>query len=491
MAEPNKRKRQEPRKRVARTQLPESKLAAASQARGERTPVGHLAKPRRLKSDPEAISTLLDSDDIPPDLLVELLLPLLWLDHAAGAPGSLCVSGSMMLHYAFAQLGIASEVYAVDVTIKDERTGGTAFHGRPDPYWDGDTFHGHCLIHLPGSQRAIDPAVEQFPEVKRSNLPLFGRTVLTGSEHFDAGETVTQGKLPAHWMLYMNRRNQEFLYTVVGPEYERIVWESPRAAENAERYRAAGVNLATHALSLLHLPDVADRVRQAGYPKLNALLDAIGDAPVAADRTGDFRVTLDGRSLRIDEIPLPAEADGRPPDLASAVPHLVMDRKYAEAAMSEVDAAVELLTTTPDSLGGGSLPVAVFEPKKVIGATSRSTGKTLEIQVEHIVLSGGFGRLPPTTAAEIPHLPAWTVRRTALGLELWDHGGIWARAELEPDEDWLQAAEKHKRVLVVYAAIYGVRARADLLAVAGRRGFAAGAIVSWRWTSAINNSESP
>ena len=167
-----------------------------------------------------------------------------------------------------------------------------------------------------------------------------------------------------------------------------------------------------------------------------------------------------------------------------------MDRKYVEAAMSEVDAAVELLTTTPDSLGGGSLPVAVFEPEKVIGATSRSTGKTSELQVEHIVLSG-FGRLPPATAAEIPRLPAWTVRRTALGLELWDHGGIWARAELEPDEEWLHAAEKHKRVLVVYAALYGVQERADLLAVAGHHGFAVGAIVSWRWTGAINNSELP
>jgi len=139
--------------------------------------------------------------------------------------------------------------------------------------------------------------------VKRSDLPLFGRTVLTGSENFDAGEKVAQDKLPAHWMLYMNRRNQEFLYTVVGPEYNRVVWESPHAEENAERYRAAGVNLATDALSLLHLPDVADRVRQSGYPKLDALLDAIGDAPIAADHTGDFHVTLDGRSLRIDEIP--------------------------------------------------------------------------------------------------------------------------------------------------------------------------------------------
>jgi hypothetical protein len=223
-------------------------------------------------------------------------------------------------------------------------------------------------------------------------------------------------------------------------------------------------------------------VREAGYPKLNALLDAVGDAPIAADRAGDFRVTLDGRSLRIDEIPLPPGAGDTPPDLAAPVPHLILDRKYVETAMAEVDATVELLTTTPDSLGGGPLPVAVFETKKVLGATSRSTGKTFELQVEHIVQSG-FGRLPQASAAEIPSLPAWSIRRTAIGLELWDHGGIWARAEVDPAEEWLQAAEKHNRILVIYGALYGVRENPSLLADAGRHGFAASAIVSWRWTA--------
>lgn len=487
-----KSKPKTPRMRVMRTQIPESALAAAAQARDERAPTGHLAKPRRLMSDTESIGTLLDSDDIAPDLLVELLLPLLWLDHAAGARGSLCVSGSMMLHHAFAQLGIASEAHAADVVITDERTEQRVVYGRPDPYWDGDTFHGHCLLHLPRTRRMIDPAVEQFPEVKRSNLPLFGRTIVTGSEGVEGHETLGQGELPPYGMMFTQRDTQQFLYTVVGQEYARIVWESPHADEDAERYHAAGVNLATHALSLLRLPGVADRVRQVRYPKLNALLDVIGEAPIAADRAGDFHVTLDGRNLRIDEVLLPAEAYDEPPDAATPVPHVVMDKKNVQAALEEVDAAVELYPTTPDDLGGGSLPVAVFEPQKVVGATSPHTGKTVELQIEHIV-SSGFRRLRRDAQGEISRLPTWSVRRTGVGLELWDHGGIWARGDVVADEEWLQAAEKHRRVLVVYGVLCGVGAsegeidagqdHADLRALASRNGFVAAAIVSWRWPS--------
>lgn len=485
-------KRKAPRPRVTRTQISETTLAAAAQARDDRAAIGHFAKLRRLKSDTEAIGTLLESDDVAPDLLVELLLPLLWLDHAAGAPGPLCVSGSMMLHHAFAQLGIESEVHAAAVVITDKRARQRVVYGRLDPYWDGGKFHGHCLVYLPRTRRVIDPAVEQFPEVKRRNLPLLGRTIVTGSEEVEGHETLGQGTIPPGGVIYTERGTQQFVYTVVGREYAPIVWESPQAQEDAERYRAAGVNLATHALSILRLPDVADRVRQVRYPKLNALLDVIGDAPIFADGAGDFHVTLDGRSSSIDDIPLPADAYDEPPVESPTVPHVVMDKKSALTALEEVDAAVELYVATPDDLGGGSLPVVVFEPKKVVGATYPHTGETVELQIENIVLSG-FRRLSGDAEEEIPRLPAWSVRRTAIGVELWDHGGIWARADVLPDGDWLQAAETHGRVLVVYGVLCGTGTsegqigasigRAELLARASQNGFVAAATVSWRWPS--------
>ncbi|MFD8495813.1 hypothetical protein [Amycolatopsis sp. NPDC059657] len=486
-------KRKGPHARVMRVQMSEAELASAATGGGAREPRGHLAKPRRLKSDAEAIGTLLESQEVTPDLLVELLLPLLWLDHAAGAPGNLCVSGTMILHHAFAHLGIASDVHSVEVMIDDEQTGQHVVYGRMDPCWVEDAFHGHCVLSLPRSRRLIDPAIEQFPEVKRGNLPLVGRTVLTGSEQPEVNEALLRGELLPHGMMVAKRRNQRFYYTAVGEEYARAAWESPRAGEDAERYRAAGLNIASHALSLMRLPEVVDRVRQAQYPKINAFLDVIGDAPIATDAVGDFYVTLGGQRLRIDEIRLPEEANDATPDTATPIPHVVvMNEKKIRAVMEEVETAVQLHVTTPHELGGGSLPVAVFEPPTVVGVASRSTGQTQELQIENIVLAG-FGRYSPNATAHVPRLPTWSVRQTATGLELWDHGGVWARAQVTLDGEWIEAAEKYGRIFAVYGLMCGVQ-KADeqlyaecdhmlQLQAACRNGFVAAATVSWRWPS--------
>ncbi|WP_327419822.1 hypothetical protein OG763_00635 [Streptomyces sp. NBC_01230] len=52
------------------------------------------------------------------------------------------------------------------------------------------------------------------------------------------------------------------------------------------------------------------RTMRAPYPRLRALLRAVGDAPFEADEAGDVRFLLpdlggQGPWLRLDEIPLP------------------------------------------------------------------------------------------------------------------------------------------------------------------------------------------
>jgi hypothetical protein len=414
---------------------------------------------------------------------------MVWLDHAAGAPGDLRVSGPMMLHQAYAQLGIASEVHSVELVIEDERTGRRVTYGRLDPYWEVDTFHGHCVLHLPRTRRSIDPAVGQFPEVKRSNLPLFGRTIVSGGEQEEVGEAWARGELPPYMMMVMERDDQRFFYTVVGDDFAQAVWQSPRAREDAERYHLAGVNLASHALALLRMPDVVDRVRQAQYPKLNALLDVVGDAPIVTDSSGNVHVTLNGRSLRLDEIPVPVEIGGAISETPTPVPHLVMNETKIQTALTEVETSVQLHASTPDELGGGPIPVVVFEPQTVVGATFPGLGRTSEVQVDSIVLSG-FRHLSPDAGADIPRLPTWTVRQTVMGLELWDRGGIWARADVVPEDEWLRAAERHGRVLVVYGVLCGVQqgegqplteqVRSALFRAACQKGFVAAATVAWR-----------
>jgi hypothetical protein len=87
-------------------------------------------------------------------------------------------------------------------------------------------------------------------------------------------------------------------------------------------------------------------------------------------------------------------------------------------------------------------------------------------------------------------LPGWSLRRTAAGLELWDTGGIWARAALRLDDEWLAAAEARGAVLVVYGVQVGVRAPAHLSTYTGadrnaelqasrQAGIVAAATIAW------------
>jgi hypothetical protein len=70
------------------------------------------------------------------------------------------------------------------------------------------------------------------------------------------------------------------------------------------------VNVASLTLAALRGEGVRDRAMQARYPRLRALLRAVGDAPYEADAAGDVRFRPPDQNggerwLRLDEIPLP------------------------------------------------------------------------------------------------------------------------------------------------------------------------------------------
>ncbi|WP_405183685.1 hypothetical protein OG225_43030 (plasmid) [Nocardia sp. NBC_01377] len=453
----------------------------------------------RLKGSMEQIAELLFSGQAAPDTVVELLPPMLWLGHMHGQPANVCVDASMVLHYAYAELGITAHPRAVDLMIEDQRTGQTIAYGRPDPAWEDTTFAGHCILWLPGSLRIVDATVEQYPEVRRHRLgPIVGRVAAT-SGNTAQRSALQRGELAPNAHIAVQREDLVLLYTTVGNEFDQIVTGHPGVIANAEQHRLAGIDLASHALMFWRLPGVVDRVRAAPYPRLHALLDAVGTTDPVPDDTGHLRFPVsvgDGTevALRLDDITATAHRDTPSPS-APAEPQvfdILTDRRRAAAVLEDVRTHARLLAVADEATGGGHLPVIVFEPLAAVVMTTPGTGRRVEAQAAGII-SVGFAPLGPAAPVRVPLLSRWSIRRTLTGLQLWDHAAKWAVAEVAVPTEWLSAAHRHGQVQVIYGVNTGARIpeatnpdtytdrrRTDELTAARRHGTAAIARIPYR-----------
>lgn len=269
-----------------------------------RTDRPSLYRPARLATDSEGlIASLLFSPDPAPQTMVEVLPAAVWLHHMQGRPANVCVEATLTLRFAYEQLGIEARVLPVQLRIEDPVTGWQTDYGRSDPFWDERVFHGHCVLWLPGSHRFIDATVEQYPPVRHYRLgPIVGRATTGG-----AVARPGAADPPAGWRLAVRRKDLLLTYTTItGPE---VVVDSDWVRGHRDRYRRAGINLASEVLVLLRGPEVIERVPVSDYPRLGALLTAVGGAELSEDESGDrvfARPGADGRCrpVRLDEIAL-------------------------------------------------------------------------------------------------------------------------------------------------------------------------------------------
>ncbi|GGN56022.1 hypothetical protein GCM10011579_016640 [Streptomyces albiflavescens] len=239
-----------------------------------------------------------------PDQLVELVLPYLWVALADGrVPANVCVDACMTLRNAYGQLGVRAELLPVDLAIRNKDGDGVRY-GSLTPSWTGTSWNGHCVLVLPNSQRFVDATVEQFDEVREIGMgPMVGKVALSLAGDGSLMEPGAQ--------VVLQRGDLVLTYTVAGPQALASIVEHPEAVAHADGHRRTGVNVASFTLVALRGEGVRGRAMQAPYPRLRALLRAVGDAPYEADEAGDVRFCLldqDGRErwLRLDEIPLPA-----------------------------------------------------------------------------------------------------------------------------------------------------------------------------------------
>jgi hypothetical protein len=245
-----------------------------SSKRGRRNPKKNRAA-RRVRHDmPGLRRAQLSMDDIyplmeaaPPEALPLIALPavLLWNAAQDKAAAAHCVDACQTLHYALGEYGLRSEIQAVRLRIDRDGNPGTLRGENPRYNADG-TFNGHTILIVPPAGRFIDPTIQQFPEVPQtavSTMPLMAQLPARTSLGTD---TLAVARLE-YMAIYLPFR---------GPE--RYAWQGPRIDAHADMYRLTGANLAANVFDILRQEPFRERVEQSPYPRLRALLAALGNA---------------------------------------------------------------------------------------------------------------------------------------------------------------------------------------------------------------------
>lgn len=308
MAAPRGKKKRQPKPpRTAATPKPGGPISAQEAA--ER--FGPSLTPIPMRGNSRVLQNILGGAE--GDALIELLIPFVWAGISEGVPSNICVDAALTLQQAYAQFGIVSHLRAVDLVV-EQADGRRRLYGSPAPGWSGpdnSVYNGHAVLVLPAHGRYVDVTVEQFKEVRRHGLgPLVGKAVASTVDISPGVDFYTAGMQMA-----AQRGDTLLLYTVADDEYSDQLNAYAHAHPHPGGHHRTGVNLASIALMALRNPGVIDRARKAPYPRLQALLDAVGDAEeVTIER--DFYFLLPGPDGRpaptaIDQIPLEIPVPGQ------------------------------------------------------------------------------------------------------------------------------------------------------------------------------------
>jgi hypothetical protein len=237
------------------------------------------------------------------DVLAVQFLLLLWVKLAEGQPANSCVDACATLRHAYQQFGITAEILPTGVIVHDADEERTQY-ATDRPRWNSDTeFIGHAVLVLPELGKLVDPTIEQVPPIRALGMgPVIGRIPPEGRDALRQGGS----------SFGVPREDLIIEYVPVHADHRDVLTDAPLLVTHAEAHRRAGINraginLATLALHALRAEGVIDRVRQAPFPGIHALLDVVGDAPIEPDDVGDVRITLpDGAGgsvkLRLDEL---------------------------------------------------------------------------------------------------------------------------------------------------------------------------------------------
>lgn len=269
---------------------------------------GRVPAPRRSRRQFDPGTLALHDDHLPSlltqgsgEVLAIQLLPLLWVKMAEGERANACLDACAQLQHAYRQFGIRAEILPVGVVIHHP-DGRRTQYATDEPRWHDDTsLVGHTILLLPDHDKLVDPTIEQVPEIRALRQgPVIGRIPEESRHALHDGET----------SFAVQRADLLIEYQPVRPRHRDRLLSGPLLARNDAQYRRGAINLAALAVQAFRGTGAVDRIRQTtAFPRLTALLDVIGDAPIDADEsTGDMLIRLPGGSVRLDQIPVPHPA---------------------------------------------------------------------------------------------------------------------------------------------------------------------------------------
>lgn len=253
--------------------------------------------------------TLQADGEAPPEAFVPVLLTTTWAGAQIGMRANHCVDACRTLGYALGELGIPTELRAAEVIIRNEKTGRTVECAPLSPRWNGKELDGHCVLTLPDQGRYIDATLEQFPGLAElRGGPAVGRCggfLDPRTGEFAAGHSAV--RIPEGGNIALMRGPLMVLYTLSSDADTSAIVAHPHVQVGEPLFRRAAMNLISIVLGYVretsHLPAA---LRDTPYPRLHAFMDAIGDAPLSRKDNGDALFTIDGRAMKLDEIPLAA-----------------------------------------------------------------------------------------------------------------------------------------------------------------------------------------
>jgi hypothetical protein len=210
----------------------------------------------------------------------------------AGRQANICVDSYRILQHTYGQFGMRADLRAVELVVADTR--GEILHHAREPSWQGNMLDEHCIVCLPDDHRFVDATAEQYRHVAHVHLGLVvGR--LAGSLETVAGEHgafMGGGRLPAGAQIVMQRQSLTLEYILATDAATQVILSHPCVHDNVEAHRRAGINPASLTVDFLGRSGFTERARGALYPRLHALLDAIGGTPAEVD---DWRFSVAGR----------------------------------------------------------------------------------------------------------------------------------------------------------------------------------------------------